>query len=56
LDSLWEILRGYWIAVGKCPNSRRQPMEDKADLPSGYWLELGNFHPFSLKCRNSYIY
>jgi hypothetical protein len=49
MDCLWAILKGYWKAAGKCPNARRQPMGDKAELLSGYWLKHGNFHPFSLK-------
>jgi hypothetical protein len=39
LESRWEV-----------PNSRRQPIGDKSELPSGYQLKHGNFHSFSLKC------
>jgi hypothetical protein len=46
LDCLLAILRGYWKAAGKCPNSRRQPIGDKTELPSGYWLKRGISIPF----------
>jgi hypothetical protein len=57
LDSFFAILRGYLKAAGKCPNSSHQPIGDKAELPRGYWLKRGKFHPFSLKYLISvYIY
>jgi hypothetical protein len=46
LDSLWAILRGYWKATGKCPNSSRQPVGDKAESPSSYWLKTWQFPSF----------
>jgi hypothetical protein len=52
-ESRWEmpnywiaILRGYRKAAGKCPNSRLQPIGEKAELPSGYRQKHSNFHPF----------
>jgi hypothetical protein len=57
LDSFWAILRRYWKAAGKCPNSCRQLIGDKAELPSGYRLKHGNLHPFSLKrCISVSVY
>jgi hypothetical protein len=53
LGSLWEILKGYRKAAGKCPNTRNQPIGEQAAFPSGYWQKRGNFHPFSLKDRIS---
>ena len=41
LDSFWAILRGYWKAAGKCPNFRHQPIGDKVEFPSGYWIKQG---------------
>jgi hypothetical protein len=46
LDSLWAILRGFWKAAGKWPNSRHQPIGYKTELPSGYWLKPGISIPF----------
>jgi hypothetical protein len=43
LESFFAILRGYLKAAGKCPNSSRQPIGDKAELHSGIWLKRGNF-------------
>jgi hypothetical protein len=36
LDSHWAILKGYWTAVGKCPNNTHLPIGEKAELPNGY--------------------
>jgi hypothetical protein len=54
LESLWAILKGYWKAAGKCPNSCFQPIGEEAKFPSGYWQNRGNFYPFSLKHRISF--
>jgi uncharacterized protein (DUF39 family) len=34
-------LKGYRKAAGKCPNNRYQPIEQEAELPSGYWQKRG---------------
>jgi hypothetical protein len=49
LVSLWEILKGYKKATGKCPNTCNQPKGEQAAFPSGYWQKRVNFHPFPLK-------
>jgi hypothetical protein len=53
LESLWAILKGYWKAAGKCPNTHFQPIGEEEKLPSGYWQKRGNFYLFSLKHRIS---
>jgi hypothetical protein len=58
LESLWAIVKGYRKAIGKwkCPNTRCQPIGEEAELPSGYWLQHGNFHSFPLmRCISVYI-
>jgi hypothetical protein len=53
LASLWEILKRYRKAAGKCPNTRHQPIGEEEEFPRGYWKKRGNFYPFSLKGRIS---
>jgi hypothetical protein len=53
LETLWAILKGYWKAAGKCPNTRFQPIGEEEKLPSGYWQKRSNFYLFSLKHRIS---
>jgi hypothetical protein len=50
LESLWAIHNGFRKAAGKCPNTRRQPIGEEAELPSGYGKKRGNFRSFPLKC------
>jgi hypothetical protein len=45
LDSLWAIHRGYWNRW-EMLNFRRQPIGDKTDFPSGYWLKVAISIPF----------
>jgi hypothetical protein len=41
----------------KMPKNTHPPIEEKAELPSGYQQKHSNFHPFSLKGDVSvYIY
>ncbi len=54
MESRWALLVGYGKVAGKCPNSRLQPIGEKAELP--YWQKPGNFHPFFQKhCVSIYI-
>ncbi len=48
LGSLWEILKGYRKAAGKCPNTICQPIGEEVKLPSGCRQKHGNFHSFPL--------
>jgi hypothetical protein len=55
LESVWAILEGYRQDAEKCPNTRRLPIGEKVELPSGYWQKHCNFYPFSPK-RRVYVY
>jgi hypothetical protein len=57
LGSILEILKGYWVAAEKCPSIPCQPIEEKAELPSGCWQNPCNFRSHSLKrCNSVYIH
>jgi hypothetical protein len=57
LESLWEIIKGYRKAAGKCTNYRCHPIGEEIEWPSGYWQKCVNFHPFSMKQYISvYVY
>jgi hypothetical protein len=46
LESLWAIFKRYRKAAGKCPNTRRQPIEEEAELPSSYYKNVAISIPF----------
>jgi hypothetical protein len=50
LGSLWAILKEYWKAAGKCPNTIHQPIGEEVKLSSGCRQKRGNFHSFRLNC------
>jgi hypothetical protein len=46
LGSLWEILKGYRKAAGKCPNTYNQPIGEEGEFPAAIGKKVAISIPF----------